>query len=310
MTTIRSALLGTALSLTALPALAETRIGITMTSFDNPHLTVLLNAMQDEANRHAGVSLVLEDAQLDVARQLNQVQNFAANGLDAIIVNAVDGDSTAAITAAARDAGIPLVYVNHPPAELEAGMPEGSAYVGSAERDAGRFQAEAVCHLMDGQGTALILMGPLENRAALVRTETVEEIFASDDCRIEVLEKQTANWNRVQAQDLVSSWLTAGLEFDAIVANNDEMAIGAMQALKSAGVPMDDMIIAGIDATADGLAALQAGDIDVTVFQNTVEQGHVAVQTAIAAASDQAMAPESWVPFEPVTADNLSQYTN
>lgn len=310
MTTIRSALLGTALSLTALPALAETRIGITMTSFDNPHLTVLLNAMQDEANRHAGVSLVLEDAQLDVARQLNQVQNFAANGLDAIIVNAVDGDSTAAITAAARDAGIPLVYVNHPPAELEAGMPEGSAYVGSAERDAGSFQAEAVCHLMDGQGTALILMGPLENRAALVRTETVEEIFASDHCRIEVLEKQTANWNRVQAQDLVSSWLTAGLEFDAIVANNDEMAIGAMQALKSAGVPMDDMIIAGIDATADGLAALQAGDIDVTVFQNTVEQGHVAVQTAIAAASDQAMAPESWVPFEPVTADNLSQYTN
>lgn len=310
MTTLKTVLLGTALGAIALPALAETRIGITMTSFDNPHLTVLLNAMQDEATKQEGVELVLEDAQLDVARQLNQVQNFAANGLDAIIVNAVDGDSTAAITQAARDAGIPLVYVNHPPAELDAGMPEGSAYVGSAERDAGRFQAEAVCDLMGGEGTALILMGPLENRAALVRTETVEEFFATDDCNIQVMEKQTANWNRVQAQDLVSSWLTAGLEFDAIVANNDEMAIGAMQALKSAGRPMDDVVIAGIDATADGLAALKAGDIDVTVFQNTVEQGHVAVQTAVAAAGGAAMEPESWVPFESVTEKNLSQYAN
>jgi len=310
MTTIKTALLGTALGLIGLPALAETRIGITMASFDNPHLTVLLNAMSDEAARHDDVTLVLEDAQLDVARQLNQVQNFAANGLDAIIVNAVDGDSTAAITAAARDAGIPLVYVNHPPAELDAGMPEGTAYVGSAERDAGRFQAEAVCRLMDGQGTALILMGPLENRAALVRTETVEEMFASDDCKIDVLEKQTANWNRVQAQDLVSSWLTAGLEFDAIVANNDEMAIGAMQALKASGRSMDDVVIAGIDATADGLAALQAGDLDVTVFQNTVEQGHVAVRAAIAAANGEALEAEGWVPFEPVTAENLSQYAN
>ena len=306
----RIALLGTALAGLALPALAETRIGVTMTSFDNPHLTVLLDAMREEAARHEGVTLVTEDAQLDVARQLNQVQNFAANGLDAIIVNAVDGDSTAAITAQARDAGIPLVYVNHPPAELDAGMPEGSAYVGSAERDAGRFQAEAVCQMMDGTGRALILMGPLENRAALVRTQTVEEIFASDDCGIEVVEKQTANWNRVQAVDLVSAWVTAGLEFDAIVSNNDEMAIGAIQALKSAGMSMDDVVIAGIDATADGLAAMAAGDLDVTVFQNTVGQGHLAVQAAVSAAGGAAMEPEAWVPFEAVTAENLSQYAN
>lgn len=308
MTITRLALLGTAFCTLALPALAETRIGVSMTSFDNPHLTVLLNAMKDEAARQDGVTLVLEDAQLDVARQLNQVQNFAANGLDAIIVNAVDGSATAAITTAARDAGVPLIYVNHPPAELEAGMPQGSAYVGSAEHDAGRFQAQAVCDLMGGAGRALILMGPLENRAALVRTETVEQMFASDTCKIEVVEKQTANWNRVQAQDLVSGWLTAGLEFDAIVSNNDEMAIGAIQALKSAGRAMDDVVIAGIDATADGLAAMAAGDLDVTVFQNTVEQGHVAVQTATAAAAGTAMTPEAWVPFEPVTAANLSHY--
>ncbi len=159
MANTRMVLLGTVVSALAFPALAETRIGVSMTSFDNPHLTVLLNAMKAEADQTDGVNLVLEDAQLDVARQLNQVQNFVANDVDAIIVNAVDGDATAAITAMALDAKIPLIYVNHPPMELDAGMPEGSAYVGSAERDAGRFQAEAVCKQLNGKGRAVVLMG-------------------------------------------------------------------------------------------------------------------------------------------------------
>lgn len=305
---MKTHVLSAALCVLALPALAETRIGVSMTSFDNPHLTILLNGLQAEAGRHDGVTLVLEDAQLDVARQLNQVQNFAANGLDAIIVNAVDGDSTAAITRTATQAGIPLIYVNHPPAELETGMPQGTAYVGSAERDAGRFEAEAVCGLLGGKGRAVILIGPLENHAALTRTRTVEEVFASDSCQIEVVEKQTANWSRVQAQDLMSSWLTAGLQFDAVVANNDEMAIGAAQALKATGIAMDDVVIAGIDATADGLAAMQAGDLDVTVFQNTTHQGEVAVSTAVAAARGEAIEPEYWVPFERVTRENLAEY--
>ncbi|MBD8555143.1 substrate-binding domain-containing protein [Rhizobium sp. CFBP 8762] len=302
-------LLSTAMAAFALPSMAETRIGVTMTSFDNPHLTILLNGIKAQAEADKDVTLVLEDAQLDVARQLNQVQNFVANGVNAIIVNAVDGDATAAMTAAASSAGIPLIYVNHPPAELDGGdMPAGTAYVGSAERDAGLFQAKAVCGLLGGKGKAVVLIGPLENHAALVRTKTVEEVFGSPDCKIDVIEKQTANWNRVQAQDLVTSWLTAGLEFDAVVANNDEMAIGAAQAIKSASGAMDKVVIAGIDATPDGLAAMENGDLDVTVIQNTTQQGRIAVQTALAAAKGETFSAQSWVPFEPVTRSNMANY--
>lgn len=307
---MKKILLATTLCGLALPAAAETRIGVTMTSFDNPHLTILLNGLKAGAAAQQQVTLVLEDAQLDVARQLNQVQNFVANGVDAIIVNAVDGDSTAAITRTATDAGIPLIYVNHPPAELDTGMPDGTAYVGSAERDAGRFEAEAVCDALGGKGRAVILMGPLENHAALVRTQTVEELFATDTCQIEVVEKQTANWNRVQAQDLMASWLTAGVEFDAVVSNNDEMAIGAAQALKAGGVAMDKVLIAGIDATSDGLAAMAAGDMDLTVFQNTTVQGEIAVQTAVAAANGDPVEKEFWVPFERVSPENMADYVH
>lgn len=306
---MKKLLLGSALiSLLAAPVMADTQIGVTMTSFDNPFLTILLNGIRAEAEKTEGVTLSVEDAQLDVGRQLNQVQNFIANGVDAIIVNAVDGQSTAAITRAAADAGIPLIYVNHPPAELETGMPAGTAYVGSDEEDAGRLQAKAVCALLKGKESpkAVILMGPLENRAAIVRTQMVAEAFATPECKVEVVEKQVANWNRVQGQDMVASWLTAGVAFDAIIANNDEMAIGAAQAMKSVGAA--DVVIAGIDATADGLAALSSGDIDVTVFQNAVNQGEVAVQTAVGAAGGAKIEPEYWVPFEPVTKENMSNY--
>ncbi|NWJ25296.1 substrate-binding domain-containing protein [Rhizobium sp. RM] len=307
---MKQLLMTTSLCLTlAIPAMAsDTRVAVSMTSFDNPFLTILLNGIRGEAERNGKIELLTEDAQLDPAKQLNQVQNFIANGVDAMIVNAVDGDATAAITKAAADANVPLVYVNHPPAELDAGLPEGTAFVGSNELDSGTMEAQAACKLLGGKGKAVILMGPLENHAALVRTKDVEDVFSKPECNIEILEKQTANWNRTQAQDLVSSWLTAGIEFDAVIANNDEMAIGAAQALKAAGKSLDKIVIAGIDATPDGLAAMKAGDIDITVYQNATKQGEVAAQAAVKMAGGEKSEKTYWVPFELVTPENMASY--
>ena len=272
---MKNLLMATALCIFATPALAEIRVAVSMTSFDNPFLTILLNGIRAEAGRDKNIELLVEDAQLDPSKQLNQVQNFIANGVDAIIVNAVDGDATSAITKAASAAKIPLVYVNHPPAELETGLPDGTAFVGSNELDSGTMEAEAACKLMGGKGKAVILMGPLENHAALVRTKDVETVFARPDCKIEILEKQTANWSRTQAQDLVSSWLTAGIQFDAVIANNDEMAIGAAQALNLLNhlnrsfffvkfTYRDGILIARYDLLGD---TLQAGELVNALYE-------------------------------------------
>lgn len=297
-----------ALVIAAQAAQAEQRIGVTMTSFDNPFLTILLNGIKAEAAKHDDVELVLEDAQLDVAKQLNQVQNMIANGASAIIVNPVDGAATPAMTALATEAGIPLVYVNHPPAEHE-NMPAGTSFVGSNEIDSGTMQTREVCEKLGGKGKVLVLMGPLENEASLVRTKDIEDVIAAEPCTgMEIIDKQVGNWDRTQGADLTTNWLTSGIEFDAIIANNDEMAIGAIQALKSAGVPMDQVVVAGIDATPDGLSAMEVGDLDVTVFQNATKQGEVALETALSMAGGKPAEGNIWVPFEPVTADNLQDY--
>ncbi len=106
----------------------------------------------------------------------------------------------------------------------------------------------------------------------------------------------------------MTNWLSAGLQFDAVVSNNDEMAIGAIQALKTAGISMEDMIVGGVDATADALAAMKAGDLDVTVFQNAAGQGQGAVDAALKLARGEKVETKIFVPFELVTPANLADY--
>ncbi len=163
--------------------------------------------------------------------------------------------------------------------------------------------------MLGGKGKAVVMMGELSNQAARMRTKDIHDVIATDECKgIEIVEEQTANWSRTQGSDLMTNWLSAGLEFDAVISNNDEMAIGAIQALKAAGRSMDSVVIGGIDATQDALAAMAAGDLDVTVFQNAAGQGKGSVDAALKLAKGEPVEKKVYIPFELVTKDNLAQY--
>lgn len=306
-------LTGTALLACIATGAHAENIGVSMALFDDNFLTVLRNGMQDYAKGMDGVSLQIEDAQNDVGKQLNQIQNFVASGVDAIIVNPVDTDATVAMSQAAAEAGIPLVYVNRQPVNLEQ-LPEKQAFVGSDERESGTLQAKEICRLLKEQGKgggakAVVMMGELSNQAARMRTQDVHDVLATPECSfIKIVDEQTANWMRTQGADLMTNWLSAGVQFDAVFSNNDEMAIGAIQAMKTAGISMDDVVVGGIDATADALAAMQAGDLDVTVFQNAAGQGHGAVDAALKLARGEPVEHKIYVPFELVTPANLADY--
>ncbi|MXN44385.1 substrate-binding domain-containing protein [Shinella kummerowiae] len=286
---------------------AET-IGVSMALFDDNFLTVLRNGMTDYAKTLDGVELQIEDAQNDVAKQQSQIQNFIASGVSAIIVNPVDTDATAALSKAAADAGIPLVYVNREPANINE-LPEKQAFVASNEVESGTLETKEVCRLLNGKGKVVVMMGELSNQAARVRTQDIKDVIATDECKgLEIVEEQTANWQRTQGQDLMTNWLSAGLEFDAVISNNDEMAIGAIQALKAAGRSMDSVVVAGIDATQDALSAMAAGDLDVTVFQDAAGQGKGSVDAALKLAKGEKVDTKVYIPFQLVTPANIADF--
>ncbi|RCS25057.1 sugar ABC transporter substrate-binding protein [Phyllobacterium salinisoli] len=287
-------------------ALAE-NIGVSMALFDDNFLTVLRNGMQDYAKTKDGLNLQVEDAQNDVSKQLSQIQNFIAQGVDAIVVNPVDTDATPKMTQLATAAGIPLVYVNRMPGDKE--LPAKVSFVGSNEVNSGTLQMKEVCRILGGKGEIVVLMGELSNQAARQRTQDIEDVIATDECKgIKILDKQTGNWQRTLGTDLVTNWISAGLKPNAIVSNNDEMAIGAIQALKASGISTKDVLVAGIDATQDALAAMKAGDLRVTVFQNAAAQGSGAIDTALKLAKGETVESMVWVPFELVTPENMDKY--
>ncbi len=299
-------------SLLSTTAIAE-NIGVSMALFDDNFLTVLRNGIQEMADGMDGVDVQIEDAQNDVARQLDQINNFVASGVDAIIVNPVDTSATQAMTDAAAAAGVPLVFVNRQPINVDT-LPDNQAFVASNEIESGTLETFEICKMLRAQGLgggakAYVLMGELSNQAAVQRTKDVEDILGIDMCNfIEVIDQQTANWSREQANSLMTNWLSSGEEFHAVIANNDEMALGAIQAMKAAGIDMADVVVGGVDATQDALAAMQAGDLDVTVFQNAAGQGSGALNAAIALANGEDVEQKVYIPFELVTPANIDDY--
>ena len=231
--------------LVPLAAQAE-KIGLAMAQQDT-FLTILKNGTL-EAGKKFGATVQVEDAGNDVGKQLSQIQNMIAQKVDAIIVNPVDTDATPKITKMVSDAKIPLVYVNRKPVDF-AKLPAGVAFVASDEKVSGTVQTQQVCKLLNGKGNLLVLMGELSNEAARTRTQDIEDVVKTPECSgLKIVDKREGAWDRTKGQDIMTNWLSSGVKFDAIVANNDEMAIGAILAAKDLGlrVPQDVSVI-GID---------------------------------------------------------------
>lgn len=276
-------------------------IGVTM-KFDDLWLTTLRDAMSDYAATQPNVELVMVDSKEDVATQLGQVENFVAQKVDAIVVIAANTDAADPMTKAAQDAGIPLLYVNRLPSNL----PEGISYVGSESIQAGIMQAEWIAEQLGGKGNVVIMNGDLAQEAAQKRTEGEKQVFAKYP-DIKIIREDTGNWSRDQGLTLMENWLASGDQIDAVASNNDEMAIGALQAIEAAG-KLGEIIVGGVDASPDALQEMDKGRLNVTVFQNAKGQGEGGIKVAIALAKGETVEKYTWIPFELVTPENYKNY--
>ncbi|WP_346299671.1 sugar ABC transporter substrate-binding protein [Halomonas sp. BM-2019] len=280
-------------------------IGVSVAYFDDNFLTSMRNAMQAEAESH-GWNVQILDAQGDIGRQLSHTESLAAQGVDAIIINPVDTAATGMMTRVAVENGIPLVYVNREPEGNDLDH-DNVAFVGSEQKVAGELQMEALAEMLGGEGRIAIMLGELSSSATHLRTEGVEEVAARYP-GIEIIEKQPADYQRTNAIDLMNNWIVGGRQIDAIAANNDEMALGALIAMRQSGIAPDEILVGGIDATRDALDSLQRGELAASVFQDPIGQGGGAVKVAIALANGETVESINMVPFQLVTRDNLEEF--
>jgi inositol transport system substrate-binding protein len=288
-------------------AAEKVKIGVAMALFDDVWLTLVRDAMTKWAKSHPDVELTIVDAANDTAKQTGQVENFLAQGMNAVVILPVDTAATGPMTKSVVKAGKPLVYVNRKPSNL----PKGVVYCGSNSIEAGIMNMEELGKAMGGKGNVAILMGELSNEAAIGRTDGIKKVVKEKFPDIKVVREQTGNWKRDQGKTIMENWLASGQEIKGVASNNDEMALGALQAIKAAG-KLGKVPVGGTDGSHDALESMEKGELNNTVFQDPVGQGEEAVNAAYLLVKKESnpkvVDGNIWIPYQRVTKENYKSF--
>ncbi|MFN8630498.1 MAG: sugar ABC transporter substrate-binding protein [Chloroflexota bacterium] len=293
----------------AAPSAAPSAAGKIKLGVAFPNSDTFLSRVQDGMKKEAeakGVDITITDAKDDTAAQQSQVENFISQGVSAIIVVPVDTSAAQPMADAAKKANIPLVFVNRNPSI--AGVP----YVGSDSLYAGTVEMEALAKLVGGKGDVVILEGQVTNEAAVLRTKGCNDVVAKNP-GMKVVATLEGAWDRAKGQSITENWIQSGtLKAGMVVcANNDEMALGAINAIKAAKIdlkPGTGIVVGGVDATSEALAAMQAGDLAVTVFQDAKGQGKGGVDAAIDLINGTKVEDFVNIPYQLVTPENIKDF--
>lgn len=280
-----------------------TRIGVSYQNMRNEFIITIQDALRAKA-KELNVDIIEADGQGDAVKQIAHVENYIVQGVDAIILNPFDRHGCVPAVNKVVEAGIPLVVVN----ALVDNVDKAHCYIGSNDVEAGRIEMQYIADRLGGKGKIAVMHGPHAHSANIQRNQGIDEILA-DHPEIEVVLKDGADWDRAKAMALMENWLQtdAGAQIKAVVALNDEMALGAYKAIEAAG-RAGDILIIGVDAIPDALQAVKKGQLAATVFQDARGQGAGAVELAVKILNGEQVDKVNYIPFILVTQDNLAEF--
>ena len=242
------------------------------TYYYSSEFITLMNEGIEEKCDELGLDLIALDAENDASNQITQVENLIAQDVDCLYIAAVDSDAIVPSLDMAKEANIPVVYVN-----MTVNTDEDYYYSGPDDVLAGELEMQAAIDAIGGEGNICVLEGPIGQSAQIDRWTGNENVLNSDaGANINLLTHQTANWSREEAETMTENWLEGFADegIDAIVAHNDEMALGAIMAIEAKGlVPGEDIIVTGVDAIEDGCNAVKDGKLLSTVYQDAKLEG-------------------------------------
>jgi len=273
-------------------------LGMTLYSLKNEFTVRLANAATAKA-KEMGAEIKIYDGNYDPSTQINQIETMISDGVDGIILNPQDIEALAVGVDKAAAAGIPVVGVN-----TRVKSDKLTSYVGSIDVYAGELEMQYIVDLIGETGNIVIIEGPMGQSAQIERRQGIQNILDKYP-GITVLAEKTANWSRSEAMTIMENWLQAFDKIDAVIGENDEMALGARQAIEAKGL---DIPAIGVDGITDALKAVESGSMVASIFQDGAGQGSKAVEVLIAAIKGEAVDAEYWIDFEPVTTDNVAEF--
>ena len=251
----------------------KVKIGVTLMDFSTEFGIGLKDYMTAKADAMGDVELTVVDAGGDAAKQLQQVETFISQKVDAIIMQPQEQEACSPAIDKAKAAGIPIINCN------SLTITEPDAYVGSNDSESAEIAMTYIAEQLGGKGNVLMMHGHPGQTAEVKRTEGAMDILAQNP-DMTLLDEQTADWDRAEAMTLMENWIQAyGDQINAVFCQNDEMALGALNALVQAG-KKDNVLVVGVDAIDDALQSVKDGKMDATVYQDCKGQAEGAIEAA------------------------------
>ncbi|MBW9158922.1 galactose ABC transporter substrate-binding protein [Clostridium tagluense] len=304
-------------------------IGCTIYKFDDTFMTGVCNAISAAAT-DAKSSVEIVDSQNSSATQNDKIDLFITKKVNALQINPVDQAASDAIITKAKNANIPIVFFNRMPSAADLSKWDKLYYVGAKPEQSGVMQGKILAEYWkahpeadknkDGIMDYVMLTGEPGHPDAIARTKSSIDEIVKQGIKVNVIASDTGMWDRVKAQDKLQSIIAAkGDKIEAVLANNDDMALGAISALKAAGYFKDSkfMPVVGVDATAPGIAALADGTLLGTVLNDAKNQGIATFKLSQLLAEGKVPTTENvgytltdskyvWIDYKPITKANMA----
>lgn len=247
----------------------EITIGVSISTLNNPFFDDIRQGIQETAE-NAGATVRVSDAQDDSATQSNDIDDLITQDVDVLVINPVDSAAIQSSVEAANSANIPVIT-------LDRSSDGGTvlSYIASNNVAGGEMAAEFILEEIGEDGKVVQLEGVPGASATNERGEGFETIANQS---LEIVDSQSANFNRAEGLSVMEDMLQSHDDIQAVFAQNDEMALGALEAVQSAGLE-DEIVIVGFDGNEDAVDSVEAGDLDATVAQQPYEMGRIAVET-------------------------------
>ncbi|AEF25589.1 substrate-binding domain-containing protein [Streptococcus parauberis] len=278
-------------------AAKDLKLGVSISTTNNPYFVSMKDGLDSYA-KDKKVSLKVADAQDDAARQADDIQNFISQNVDAILINPVDSKAVVTSIKAANSANIPVILIDR-------GSEGGDVLttVASDNVAAGKMAAEFAVKELGEKAKTFELSGVPGASATVDRGKGFNDIAKT---KLDILSSQSANFDRAKALNTAQNMIQGNKDVQVIFAQNDEMALGAAQAAKSAG--LKDVMIIGIDGQPDAHDAIKKGDITATIAQQPAKMGEIAIQAAIDHYQGKKVEKSTVSPIYLVKKDNVDKY--
>lgn len=265
---------------------------------------VFQNLLKNEfvaAAKAKGIEVKVIDPLLDIERQAAAIETFITLGVDAIVCSPLDYEGAIPGVLSANGAGIPYVAIN-----AEIGGNGDFVYVGSLNYEAGFIEGEYMAKVLPKNAKIVYLRGTEGMEHTVARRKGVQEALLDKRPDVKLLAEQTANFERSKGMRVMEDWIQSFPQIDGVLSANDQMALGAFEAFKGAGIK--GTLIAGIDGTTEAKQQVQKGNFAITVLQDAKGQATTALQATLDLIDGKKVEKRILVPFKPITKENIDQY--